>query len=98
MDDDSNKGPGADPEDNPLSDAGGRPVQAVEDQGKMVTEKEQEKLGRVQSDPMGVNADGEITTNPEGDPPGSAKEVEERESSPDELAKKTETENNLGKK
>lgn len=37
---------------------------------------------RPESDPIGINSEGGVTTNEGGDPPGSDLEVEERESPP----------------
>lgn len=39
-----------------------------------------------ESDPIGINCEGGITTNEEGDPPGSELEVLERRTTPDQLA------------
>lgn len=49
--------------------------------------EEPQILGQVpkaepESDPIGINAEGGVTTNDDGDEPGSPLEVQERESAP----------------
>lgn len=45
----------------------------------------EESANRVESDPIGIDAEGRVTTNEGGDPPGSPLEVFERESDPDQI-------------